>query len=329
MTILENLYNQRKIKRHLSKALFVLKNRPSVDPSIRNKKNSHGLFVISADFELGWAFRYSKSDPNPREMAARARKNFPFLLSLFDECQIPITWATVGHLMLEECEKSSHDWMQRIPYFENRHWRYTEGDWFDCDPHAHWRDAKAWYAPDLIEQILSASAPHEIGCHTFSHMDFTYSNCPEKVAEDEIKACFQAAKKWGISLKSFVFPGGTHGNYEVLKKYGFQTYRKSLEHELSYPVLDEHGLAVLPSSCGLGDNGLGWSAEYYIQRYKKYIRRSIATGTVCHFWFHPSFEEWFLKGVFAELLKYAAAERDADRIWVGTMGEFPGRTGLS
>lgn len=41
---------------------------------------------------------------------------------------------------------------------------------------------------------------------------------------------------------------------------------------------------------------------------------------MCHFWFHPSIDEWFLKNVFPEILKYAAEKRDEGKLWVETMG---------
>ncbi|MFX0132353.1 MAG: hypothetical protein ACFFDN_01775 [Candidatus Hodarchaeota archaeon] len=315
------------IKSIIKKSIFTLTNRPHVDKSNIFSKNKSpidykGRFVISADFELGWAFRYSKTNPHPEKMAMQSRKNFPFLIKMFEKYNIPITWATVGHLFLKKCKKGDHDWMHRIPYFENKHWLFNKGDWFDCDPYTSWEKAKQWYAPDLIELILNSKVRHEIGCHSFSHIDLTYKNCPKEVAEDEIIACVESAKDWRINLKTFVFPGGTYGNLEKLKKYRFIAYRKSLKYELSNPIVDECGLVIIPVSRGLGDNGLGWSAEYFIKRYKKYIDKSIKTGTICHFWLHPSIDEWFLKGVFPDILRYAAEKREEGNLWIETMAEI-------
>ena len=99
-----------KYKGFLTKAVFMLPNKPFVKKDKINKKhkfpsNFRGGMIISADFELAWAFRYSKSNTDPRVKADQSRKNFPFLLKLFENYQIPITWATVGHLFLESCNK--------------------------------------------------------------------------------------------------------------------------------------------------------------------------------------------------------------------------------
>lgn len=309
----------------LSKSVFTLANKPSVNRlnHPRGKKFSagyKGVLTITADFELGWGWCYSRGNENPREMAQRARKNFPVLMRMFEEYHVPVTWATVGHLFLRTCTKRSHTWMHRIPYFESENLKYDKGDWFDVDPYTDWERAREWYAPDLIEAILNSHVPHEIGCHTFTHVDFSDIKCPPEVADDEIKACIHAAQKWGITLKSFVFPAGTYGNFETLKKYGFTNYRMKLNYDLTYPVLDQHGLIVMPSSSSLENNGLGWSANYFIKRYKKYINRAIQYETLCNFWFHPSMDEWFLNNVFPHIVRYAAELRNKNLLWIETTG---------
>jgi peptidoglycan/xylan/chitin deacetylase (PgdA/CDA1 family) len=315
------------VKSLLKKSAFILANKPFVQKPRKLSPNrfpsgGRGGFVISADFELGWAYRYSKTEPYPREKARQTRNNFPSLIRASEELDIPITWATVGHLFLKNCHRGDHDWMHRVPYFENEYWSYRQGDWFDCDPYVSWEQAPEWYAPDLIEQILNSRVRHEIGCHTFSHMDFTDARCPRELAEDDMKACQAAAQDWGIRLETFVFPAGTYGNFEALSEYGFTAFRKSLDYNLGYPFLDQHDLVVIPASCGLEDNGLGWSPEYFAWRYKRYIDRAIRSRTLCHFWFHPSFDERFLRNVYPGILRYAAEKRDSGELWIGTMREM-------
>src|SRR5438309_11051462 len=102
----------------LLKALFALKGnlRAGSTPAPRVfdgvaiapfKNNARAAACVSADFELSWAFRH-----HPREMARdrgrRERENIPYLLQIFERCAFPITWATVGHLFLESCTRSSH-----------------------------------------------------------------------------------------------------------------------------------------------------------------------------------------------------------------------------
>ncbi|MBP6870615.1 MAG: polysaccharide deacetylase family protein [Bacteroidales bacterium] len=310
----------------LTRMVFALPWKPYVrhdglDPSIKFPGKQRGGLILSADFEMSWALRYSKKSRNFLELGRRERENVPQIVKMLEEYNIPVTWATVGHLFLKECRKGDHDWMSRIPHFDD-HWRFTEGDWFDHDPCSDYLQDGEWYAPDLIGQILQSKVGHEMGCHTFSHIDCTYKNCPPQVLDDELTACARVAADYRLKLTSMVFPGGTAGNFEILKKHGYRIYRKNIRAELAYPFYDEHGLLITPTSASIADNGLGWSKEYYLYRYKKYIDKAIRTHTVAHLWFHPSIDPRTLHEVFPQVLKYAATRRDAGKLWIGTMGEM-------
>jgi len=314
-----------RIRSVLTRSQYYLGRKPLVLPNMDPNKDFPGsakaALVFSADFELAWAFRYSKKKVDPEEMAKRERMNFPILLELFDTYQIPVTWAAVGHLFLGSCKPGDHDWMKRIPYFDN-HWQFLKGDWFFHDPYSSVHENNSWYAPDLIQSIIRAKVKHEIGCHTFSHINCKDEMCPPDVLDDELKACKSAAKEFNVELRSFVFPGGTFGNYQVIKDNGFTSYRRSQKHQLFYPYLDDSGLLVLPSSIGLDDNNLGWSYDFYLHILKQYILKAIKTRTVVHFWFHPSLNSAFMKNVLPPLLEFAGTKRKSNDIWIGTMGEL-------
>ncbi len=331
--MLQKLYKKfyvnspKKVQGYLTKVAFKINRKPSVKIS-ENKyfpNNAKGGFVISADFELAWAWRYSKKSKNPLELAMKkakqARLNIPYLLKLFEDFNFPITWATVGHLFLENCKKGDHDWMNKIPNFDD-HWNFTTGSWYDHDPYSNYQSAPEWYAPDLIDLILKAKTGHEIGCHSFSHLHFKDHICPSDVADDDLKACVIAAKHWGITLKSIVFPGGTNGNYKALAKHGFTNYRQNSSYDLFYPEFGEEGMIKLPSSFSIEDMEFNWSKEYYLYRYKKYIDSAIESGTVCHGWFHPSENPWIFKEVLPDLLKYAVELREKGLLYIGTMDQM-------
>ncbi len=311
----------------LSQLVFLRPGKPSVKKdsldSLKKFPNKEkGGLIISADFEMAWAWRYTKTGSDHLKKGQIERANFPQIIEVLDQYNIPITFATVGHLFLEGCKKGSHDWMTRIPHFDE-HWKFTEGDWFDHDPYSNFKDAPEWYAPDLIQMILDAKVKHEIGSHTFTHIDFTDKNCPAKVADDELKACIEVAKPYGVTLKSLVFPGGTWGNIEMLKKNGIEIYRENTTHDLAYPYRDKMGLLVTNSSGFLEYNlKYQWSVDYFVNRLKKYIDKAIKTNTIAHLWFHPSLEPFILKYVFPCFLEYAAQQRDKGELWIGTMEEI-------
>lgn len=311
-------------KGDLTRLAFILKNKPtvkkdSIDPKLKFPNKEKGGLIISADFEMAWAWRYTKTGADHLKKGQIERSNFPKIIKVLEKYDIPITFAIVGHLFLKQCEKSDHDWMHRIPHF-NDHWKFIEGDWYDHDPFSNCKAAPQWYAPDLVKMIIDSKVEHEIGSHTFSHIDFSYKNCPEAVAEDELKACLDVAEPYGITIESMVFPGGTWGNIETLKKYNYTIYRKRNDFELAYPYRDKHGLLVSTSSGALEYNlNYGWPTAYFVNRLKKYLDKAVKTNTIAHLWFHPSLEPVLLENVFPPFLEYAVSLRDKNELWIGTM----------
>lgn len=320
-----------RFKANLSKIKFLLKMRPKII-----KSNDHyskfipvaykAVCLISADFELAWAYRYSKSAAYSSEEAMKqgmqTRKNVPKILELCQEYQIPITWATVGHLFLDDCKCVNgfpHPEIKRLPYFENQFWKYSSGDWFDDDPCGNYINNPAWYCPDLIKQIINSPVGHEIGCHTFSHIDCRDEVCSSEVFLSEIKACKQAAANYGIELKSFVHPGHQIGNLQNLHEEGFGSYRTEYGDALAFPVKHSTGLWELKNSAII-DYRKFWSVKYHIWRYKTIISRAIKHNKVCVLWFHPSFDPIIADKVLPEVFKFINENRD--KIWVTTHNEY-------
>lgn len=316
----------KRIKALLSKVKFTLGYNPIIvrrkDWSDYIPEQYKSIIIISADFELAWASRYTKNSSKPLEHAIKhakqARENIPIILQICDKYNIPITWATVGHLFLEGCKKKNgkaHPNIKRLPYFENKYWKYDSGDWFDCDPCSNWKESPGWYAPDLIQEILNKKVKHEIGCHTFSHIDCRDEVCSPEVFESEIVECQKLAKKYGIELVSFVHPGHTIGNLDSLAKLGFTSYRTDYRNTLCYPIKHKNGLWEFKQTMEFVYRP-AWSIKYHIYRYKKIIDRAIKSNTVCYFWFHPSMDEIFTNRILPVIFSYIIERKD--EIWTGT-----------
>jgi peptidoglycan/xylan/chitin deacetylase (PgdA/CDA1 family) len=304
------------IKALLSKVNFSLNRNPklvkykNVDPSSYIPKPYKAVIILSADFELAWAWRYAKAFQNPKEetieRAKIARNNMPKILELCDKYNIPITWATVGHLFLENCSKNghvAHSQLMRLPYHENQYWRYDKGDWFDDDPCTSWHSSPEWYAPDLIKMILNSKIQHEIACHTFSHIDCRDEVCSPKTFMKEIKECQKCAQKYGIKLESFVHPGHTIGNLGILKKLGFTSFRTDYVNILGFPKKHVNGLWEFQSTAEFYYRK-GWSINYHIKRYKKIIDRGIEHNRVVYLRFHPSTDEIFTTHIMEPIFSY-------------------------
>jgi peptidoglycan/xylan/chitin deacetylase (PgdA/CDA1 family) len=317
----------------VDRARYALGLLPRVNPQVEQRREAwlpapyKSALIISADFELAWAWRYVKGAADPQaialQKAEQTRRNLPVLLKLFDDFNVPVTWATVGHLFLERCAHQDgrpHPDFPRLPYFENEHWRYTGGDWFDGDPCSDYRAAPAWYAPDLLRDILAAKTQHEIACHTFSHIDCSDGTCPPKVMDAELAECQRLAAEWGIELRSFVFPGNLAGNLSTLKKHGFTAYRWHGHCELDVPQQDEHGLWRIPGGV-CWEKPEGWPVKAWIGALCRCVDRALETGTALHLWFHPSCEMVDVEEVCPAVLDYLAAYRND--VWITTMGSLP------
>ena len=276
---------------------------------------------------MAWAFRFSKTNHGrAEELGLIERENVPRLLSLFEYYAVPVTWATVGHLFLESCKKGAnirpHADMPRPEYFENSNWNFAVGDWYDSDPCSDFKKAPAWYAPDLIDLITQSPVGHEIGCHTFSHIDCNDKYCSTELLKAELEASIKVASVRNIRLSSMVFPGGTLGNYSILKEMGFTCYRKIMKYNVDIPALDQYGLVQIPSSHTLLRSYFSWPAKRYIRMAKSYIKKASNHKMVAHLWFHPSMDPWFIENVLPEILAFIRKMADAGKVEILTMKQL-------
>lgn len=313
-----------------SKIKFALGLNPLIE-----KNDDHSKFIpkeyktvllISADFELAWAWQHSKNVRDPlklaKQKAMQERENLPKIVKLCEQFSIPITWATVGHLFLDSCKKEAefpHANLPKVKHFENNFWKFTGKDWFENDPCTDLNHAPEWYCPDLIKMITGSTVDHEIGCHTFSHIDCSDKICSPESIRAELKECKKIAKDWNIQLKSFVHPGHTIGNLDELANEGFTNFRTDYRNVLTYPKKHANGLWEFEQAEEFIYKRK-WSINYHIYRYKKIIERAIKSNTVCVFWFHPSFDKEVVNNIWPEVFKYVNNNRE--KIWVTTHSNY-------
>lgn len=291
------------------------------------------VFIISLDTELAWGFILH---PQHRDLALlqsdpeRTREAINLLLNLFEQYDIPATWAVVGHLFLDanDTQKSFH---QEMPQFK-------EG-WIDWEIYDTLRSNSLYYGKDMVERILASHVKHEIGLHGFFHIPF--SQCSREVANAEIEKGIKAANNLGIILQSFVFPGNYVGHVDTLKKYGFQIYRGkdlrwwSKDQKSLIRKFDSAAHTIIGTPASLSYNSGIWETSGSIfcdpqlpftipWRARLGLYRAIQSKEVFHIWLHP----WNLllykrlKKDLEEFLALVAQKRDEDKLQVMTMGEL-------
>ncbi|MFB6075083.1 MAG: polysaccharide deacetylase family protein [Haloarculaceae archaeon] len=254
-----------------------------------------GSVVFSVDAELGWGFHDVEAPP---ERLAAARRGWTTLLDLFDEYDVPATWAVVGHLLLTACD--------------GRHEDHPAGPAWFARERGEWRDRPDLrFGPDLVDAVTDAEAGHELACHTFSHVTFG-AETTERVARAELERCLALADGWKSRMRSFVFPRNSVGHRGLLAEYGFDAYRgvgpagpsrtgkvaaalRRPAPRLVTPAVDEFGLVNVPASLYLyGFQGVARRvvttalSDPMLEYARAGVDAAAEGDGVFHVWLHPN-----------------------------------------
>ncbi|MXV60954.1 polysaccharide deacetylase family protein [Natronorubrum sp. JWXQ-INN-674] len=297
-----------------------------------------GSIIFSLDAELAWGFHDEEIIPTDR--VYQGRKAWQELVDLFDQFDVPATWAIVGHLFLSECNGNHGNIV-------------STNNWFARDPGGNVEEAPQWFGPNLIESVSKANVDHEIATHTFSHVEFGKKSTTKDIAREEIQKSIKIAEEWGNNIKSVVYPRNNIGYREVLADQGIICYRgqepmkwydeskvyplmkfastlSSSAPKLVSPVIDEYGLVNVPASMYLFtfDQPLGIFTEpvlgdVIVRRVKRGIDAVAGSDKILHLWLHPNnlTQESYFDRMYA-ILKYVARKRQQTDLRVQTMAEI-------
>lgn len=297
-----------------------------------------GSVVISLDAELGWGYVDYDSPP---ERVAHARSGWKTLLELFDEYDVPATWAVVGHLLLDECDGEHSD----VPAAEG--WFSKERDPTRFGPEQR-------FARGLVDAVEDADADHELGSHSFSHPEF--GRIDRAWADAEVAASVELARERGFEVDSFAFPRNSVGHRGVLADHGVECYRgvtpvtrgKSAFKPLRTltggtvldrrsflvaPYADEHGLVNVPASLYLfsfegraRDVAAPLVGDPIVRQAKRGVDQACRGDGVFHMWLHPN-NVWrpYTRERVRSILSYVDDRRRESSLSVETMGDVADR----
>jgi len=205
-----------------------------------------------------------------------------------------------------------------------------------------------WHGPDIIKMIKTYPN-QEIACHSFSHQIFDEKKISSQAAETEIKKCLKVARP--LRFRSFVFPKNIIGHLEILKKYGFTSFRGPeqswftkipelqklfqildfvllLPPPISSPAKDPSGLINIPGSMyfvSARDLRKYIPQKFRLIRAQKGLNKAVKEKKIFHLWFHPidfarETEKMFLG--LEEILKYAAQLKKENKLQIKSMGQI-------
>lgn len=129
-----------------------------------------------------------------------------------------------GHLYLKDCQGFRH-FDELKP--ENT-WYYNKigSDWYYWDKKGNFKTNPNLYLGDIIEKEKSNSL-FEFGLHAFTHEALTLES--EKIIDSIVSSGIKAAKKIGVSIKTFACPFEMSEDetepgkvFRVLNKYGIR-----------------------------------------------------------------------------------------------------------
>lgn len=309
-----------------------------------------GIFIISVDTELAWGTFDHAGHKKYKEAYEKYRIIIMDILKIFEKYNIPATWAIVGHLFLDSCQRE--DGILHPDIIRPRH-KWFSGDWFSYDPGTDLSRDRIWYGRDIVKMIKEAHPKQEIASHSFCHPVFSDKGCSRETAESDIAKCVQLALKEDIELKTFTFPRNLPGHLEILSKYGFRVFRGQGDRYCSlklpgiiekiYFLLDDmmtttppvvlpktsskHGLIEVPASMLFR---FAYGKSRFIpegvrfKKAKKGIDAAIKRKRVFHLWFHPISFAWKTNLMLAELdliLQYASKKKKEELLEVVRLNE--------
>jgi peptidoglycan/xylan/chitin deacetylase (PgdA/CDA1 family) len=311
-----------------------------------------GAFVVSIDTEMAWGAAHHRggSASDGGHAFDGERRAIERMLDVFARHGVPATWAIVGHLLLDRCERGpdgrAHPDLLRPAY------PWLDEDWFAIDPCSTIDEAPFHYGRDIVERIRACPVPQEIGCHGFSHVMIGDEGASPELFDSELAASAGAAEALGEALQSFVYPRNSLGYTDRLAAHGYTSYRgvragrpfagRPPWQQAALRAVDKvrplAGTAVLPS----WDSGGLWNVpQTYVlapatQRPRTpvalWVRRPIARlrqaaryRSVFHVWFHPyNVTDGPERAIDAldRICAVAASLRDAGRLDVVSIGQL-------
>lgn len=287
-----------------------------------------GILTISIDLELGWGY-HDLGNYDRFSNGLTERSYIDKILTILEKHRVEITWAIVGHLFLEKCSGI------HFPELYDR-------EWFSSDPGTDLNQDPLWYGSDIIDKILQSTENHDIGSHSFSHID--YSKCSREQVEADIKECQRLAANYGIRLESFVFPRNVVGNLEILRNNGFKIFRgkredrfyhvipggrfiEALIYSINGPplfsILVEEGLLNIPGSIHFIPHNKGVQTRIIQKILSRGLDIAVKEKKILHIWAHLfDFRNQDSFIILDELLKKASSYREKGLLEIKTMNDI-------
>ena len=161
-----------------------------------------GTLVISLDFELHWGVRDHTPVAGYRENLLGVRQAIPAMLELFGRHGIHATWATVGFLFFD----TKADLLAHLPARRPQYEDPTLSPYAELESIGATEEADPFHYGASLLRAIQAAPGQEVATHTFSHYFCLEKGQTLEDFEADLLSAKQAAARFGVTLKSLVFP---------------------------------------------------------------------------------------------------------------------------
>lgn len=273
-------------------------------------------------------------DADPELRAMRMREGVTTTLAIFRPYGVRATYYANGYNLLPGNRdrrtfmgNPTFRWATRANRWRSDAWASTP--WFAPDPYGTAQSHPAWYFGDLLP--LLAAAGHDVQSHTFSHLYAGLASVEELRAD--LREWNAVAAERGLPpARSLAFPwsgsaGMSYAAWEALDAAGITSVTRtsdqaqyrlvSLEDARCRPVPGHERILACPDF---------YLTERSAPEAVRLIDRAITAGGAIDLWAHT--EEVVTPAqvaAWAEVVRYAAAKRDAGEVWLAPLAEIAAR----
>ena len=173
--------------------------------------------------------------------------------------------------------------------------------------------------PRSYSRIADSPGGHEIGIHTYSHLDASRAGADE--LESDIERCVRTL---GLTSppRTFVFPWNREAHFDVLERMGFVAYRG--KKRVIGGVDNARGLWNIPPVYYVDLKSLDAASLM-----KRYVDLCVRHRTVFHLWTHPwsivdqgGSAEGMVRTALEPVFAYISQKREEGLLTTGTMGSL-------
>ncbi len=295
-------------------------------------------FALTFDTELIWG---SIDRGTPAQFERRypdVRGAIAGIVRLLQTYEVSATWAVVGHLFLERCQRDESGTAH--PSLISPAPDAAAARWCQADPGTSRGRDPLFYGNDILDLLAAGRTVQEIGCHSFFHVPYDDPAMTTDVVRSDLAECKRAAAARGIKLTSFVFPRNEEAHHEALRAEGFTAFRGAdptwhaaigstagrLAHlvdqamaippPVSVPKQTLPGLWNIPGSMLLlHTSGVRRAVPLgaRVAKARAGLRKAERDGGVFHLWTHPfniASDSAFMLEALERILREAALMRD-------------------